>query len=56
MYETEPQLDGDIPIILMMVAVTVWLAFYRATNNFWLSVIMTVIIYLVTFIGYLIYK
>lgn len=56
MYETEPQISDDIPQILTFVAVAVLVGFYRATNNFLLSVLGTALVYLITFIVYGIYK
>lgn len=56
MYETKPRIDDDIPVILTMVALVVWMAFYMTTNNFLLSLGATALVFLITFIGYLIYK
>ncbi len=49
---TEGNEQDDFPLILMIVYIIIMFLFYRFSNNFWLSLGLASVIYLMTYIIY----
>jgi len=56
MYQTEPDIQDDFPGILVVIYIVNWVAWFRVMNDFWLSLAIASIIYVLGLLAYGLYK